>query len=148
MLTVVVDARGQGERLAGALAALTPAAVDGLVREVIVVAMREFDVAAALCEEMGALIDYDLWVSFARAKSDWLLVLPAGARFAEGWVERLGDHLAAGPRPALLRGLKAGGLFSKRPFGVLIAREAVRGLAHPNLDRLRRALGGDAARLA
>lgn len=148
MLSVIVDARAAPDRLAGLLAALTPAAVEGLVREVLVAGAAETEFLAAatgqLCDATGAEEVPDLASAVEQARGDWLLLLPAQIRFREGWVERLHDHLPSG-RPALLQGLKAGGLFGRREEGVLIRREAALGLA--TLDSLRRKQGADRVRL-
>ena len=124
MLSVIVDAQGAEDRLAGLFAALTPAAVEGLVREVLVA-----EAVDALCQDMGAEAAGDLVQAVARAKSDWILVLPAAIRFRNGWVERLADHLAAGPSEALLLGDRSGGFLQRRLSGVLVRRSAASGLA-------------------
>jgi hypothetical protein len=119
MLSVIVEAGQDEARAAGLLAALVQAAVEGLVREVFLAGVRTPALREALCEETGALPAADLGEAARRAKSDWVLVLPARIRFRDGWVERLKDHLAAGPRPAMIRGIRDGGLFGRRPVGWL-----------------------------
>ncbi|HEY8571080.1 cell wall biosynthesis glycosyltransferase [Phenylobacterium sp.] len=149
MLSVIVDAQGAEDRLAGLFAALTPAAVEGLVREVLVAGAAKTELGAeaveAICKDMGAEEVGDLPAAVAQSKSDWVLVLPAAIRFRDGWVERLRDHLAAGPADALVRGQREGGLFAKRPAGVLTRRETASGLA--GLDALLRKLDRRARRL-
>ncbi|HEY8617451.1 cell wall biosynthesis glycosyltransferase [Phenylobacterium sp.] len=146
MLSVIIDASTDEDRLAGLLAVLTPAAVEGLVKEVLVAGPTWTELVAdqvdALCEDTGAVLAGDLRQAIARARSDLLLVLPAQIRFANGWVERLGDFLAAGGRAAVLEGEKAGGLLAGRPYGVLIGKSAAAALAEPDVQALRRKLGG------
>ena len=86
MLTVIVEAGNSSDRLPALLGCLTSAAVDGLVREVLI----------------------------------------------------------AGGGEAIIPGV--GGFLRRAPFGVLAKQSRV--LAHPDLKRLRRDLGGRAARLA
>jgi hypothetical protein len=133
MLSVIVDTQGAEDRLGGLLAQLTSAAVEGLVREVLVVDAAHSeavaDAIAAMCEATGAKAVGDLADGIARAKSDWLLALPAQIRFGDGWVERLKDHVAAGPRAVVVEGLKPPGLFARRPYGMLVSRVDASGLA-------------------
>ena len=145
MLSVIVTS-GDSERLIGLLAALTPAAVEGLVREVRIVAGPPAELMDLLCEETGAEPAADLKGAAAAARSDWLLVLPPELRLKEGWVERLGNHLRSGVREAVLQG-EGGGLFRRGPYGLVVTRTAVSRLAHPDLQRLRRDLGRGTARI-
>ena len=145
MLSVVIDARGSPERLAGLLAQLTAGAVAGLVREVLVIAGRDAAGVEALCEATGAQIDGELASALQRTKADWLLLLPAELRFRDGWVERLQDALAARPRPARVVGVKRGGALARAARGVLVRRPQA--LAQPDLHRLGRRLGLAAPRL-
>lgn len=148
MLSVIVEARGPAEPLAGVLAALASAAVEGLVREVLVVAAREVELADALCEASGARLDPDVATAVQRAKADWLLVLPAEIRLRDGWVGRLKDVLVAGPTASRITGARNAGLFARSPVGVLIEKRRAAGLAHPDLQQLRGAVGRRGRRLA
>lgn len=149
MLSVIIDVEGAEDRLAGLFAVLTPAAVEGLVREVLVAGAAHAELVAdavdALCQDMGAEVAGDLVSAVSRAQSDWLLVLPAAIRLRNGWVERLRDHLAEGPTEALLHGERADNLFRARLAGVLIRRETALGLT--SLQGLRRKLGRGSRRL-
>lgn len=154
MLSIIIDTTDAEDRLAGLLAALTPAAVEGLAREVLVVDETRAEVVAAevdaLCEDMGAEIVGDLGSAVERAKSDWLLVLPADIRFRSGWIEELSDHLAKGGREAILVGEAKSGLLggmAAKPAGVLVSKAAASGLNDPDLQGLRRKLGARAVRL-
>ncbi|MET0273688.1 MAG: cell wall biosynthesis glycosyltransferase [Phenylobacterium sp.] len=154
MLSIIIDTTDAEDRLAGLLAALTPAAVDGVVKEVLVVDTSSSEVVAAevdaLCEDMGATLAGDLSDAIEQAKSDWLLVLPADIRFRNGWLEELNDHLAGGGREAILVGDAKGGLLAglgPKPAGVLVSKAAAMGLNDPDLQGLRRKVGARAARL-
>lgn len=149
MLSVIVDVEGAEDRLAGLFAALTPASVEGLVREVLVAGGAGAEVAPngvdALCRDMGAEPAGDLAGAVSKAKSDWVLVIPAAMRFRNGWVERLRDHLAEGAREGILMGERPDRLFASRLCGVLTRRETASGLT--GLEGLRRKLGRGARRL-
>ncbi|MCR5875982.1 hypothetical protein LRS10_18610 [Phenylobacterium sp. J426] len=140
MLSVIVDARAEPRRLPGLLAQLTAGAVEGLVKEVFLVAPHSEGVSA-LCEEMGAEAADTIEQALAWAKAELVLVLPADFRLRDGWVEALSDHLSEGRGAAAVEGLGEAGLFSRRPYGVLVERAGVVRLQDPDLKRLRRQLG-------
>lgn len=144
MLTVIVETGEAAERLPGLLAQLTSAAVDGLVREVVIVG-GPADLLSVLREETGAELAESLAAAIESARSDRLLVLPATLRLRGDWLASLGRHLREGGGAALVVG--EGGALSGRGYGVLIGKAAAAGLARPDLKRLRRQLGRGAARL-
>jgi len=146
MLSVIVETADDGDRLPGLLAALTSAAVEGLVREVLIAGGGPPELLDVLREETGAELAADLAGAIAAARSDRLLVLPARIRLKPDWLEALARHLRSGGGEAVVVG--DGGLIGGRPFGVLIGRAAAAGLAHPDLKRLRGELGRGAVRLA
>ncbi len=140
MLTVVIEARSGAERLPALLAQLTAGAVDGLVRQVLIVAAADQPGVAELCEETGAEAHVSLPGAARASRSDRLLVLPADFRLRDGWIGALGGHLAAGGGRALVVGLGQGRLFGPRASGLLVER----GLVQDGVDdaqRLRRRLG-------
>ncbi len=144
MLTVIVEAGDAADRLPALLGALTSAAVDGLVREVLIVGGGPPELLAVLREETGAELSASLHQAATEARSERLLLLPASIRLKPGWLVALGEHLRGGGGEALMPGL--GGGFLNRPFGVLTQRE--RALAHPDFKRLGRALRGRTLRVA
>jgi hypothetical protein len=147
MLSVIVETADAGDRLPALLAALTSAAVEGLVREVLIAGGGPLELLAVLREETGAELVGDLAEGIRTARSERLLVLPAKIRLKAGWLEMLARHLRGGDGgDAIIVG--EGGLFGEKPFGVLIGRGPAAGLAHPDLKRLRGKLGRGAARLA
>lgn len=145
MLSVIVT-RGDSTRLAGLLAALTEAAVEGVVRDVTLLAGDDPQLLDALCEATGARLADDFGQAVANARSDWLMVVPPELRLKDGWVERLADHLRDGAGEARLRGLSEGFL---RPAaqGVVVGR-AKAASAQGGLQQLARKLGRGARRLA
>jgi hypothetical protein len=147
MLSVIVETADAGDRLPALLAALTSLAVEGLVREVLIAGGGPQELLDVLREETGAELAPDIAGGILAARSDRLLVLPARIRLKAGWLEMLAKHLRSGGGEALILG-EGAGFLREKPFGVLLARSAAVGLAHPDLKRLRGQLGRGAARLA
>jgi hypothetical protein len=145
MLSVIVTP-GNPERLAGLLSALVAGVVENVVREVTIVGGGDPELLAALCEASGARVAASLPEAVAGARGDWLLVVPPELRMADGWVERLADHLREGVREARLQGLSEGFL-KRRVEGLLIARAAAGRSAQGGLQQLGRQLGRGARRL-
>lgn len=127
MISVVLVASEDLPSLAAQMAMLVPAAVDGLVKEVILVADGEPGVEA-LAEDSGARLvnasSDQLAAGAAVARADWILTLRSAPVLREGWREPLEKHLAGGAgAPAVLT--VPGGLLSKlspRLHGVLVRR--------------------------
>jgi cellulose synthase/poly-beta-1,6-N-acetylglucosamine synthase-like glycosyltransferase len=152
MLSVIIPTRDSAADLQGLLAALVPAAMDGLVREVICADAGSVDPTAEICEDSGArLLAGGLVAAAQAAKSDWVLILPPGIQLRRDWAEALKAHLIRGKRPAVLPGAREPGLaarFRAVPTGLLAetARVAAQSETRDVAD-LVRALGGGAARL-
>lgn len=146
MLSVVVTS-GNPERLAGLLAALTEAAVGGLVRDVALIEGAAPELLDALCEATGARLAADFAEAVAGARSELLLIAPPELRLRDGWVERLGDHLRDGGREARLHGISEGWL-RRAPQGVLVSRGLATASAQGGLQQLARKLGRGARRLS
>ncbi|MDZ4317484.1 MAG: glycosyltransferase, partial [Phenylobacterium sp.] len=103
MITVIVPAHDSAEPLAGLLAALVPAAVDGLVRDVIVADGDADPATVALCEDAGAtLLRGSIAAAAAVAKGNWLLIVAPEMRFPSRWIEIVADHSSRATRPALV----------------------------------------------
>lgn len=127
MISVVLVASKDLTGLAAQMAMLVPAAVDGLVKEVILVANGEPGVDA-LCEDSGARLvttsGDSLAAGAAVARGHWVLTLRSAPLLREGWREPVEKHLAGGAgAPAVLTA--PGGLLSKlspRLHGVLVRR--------------------------
>lgn len=147
MLSVIVVAgNDEGKRLPAILAALTSAAVEGLVREAVITGGAPAELLAVLRDETGADLADSLGQAIAAAKSELLLVVGAGFRPRLGWIEALQRHVQNGGREALVSG-EGGGFLKRAPYGVLIARSKAAGLVEPDLHRLRRQLGHRAPRI-
>jgi hypothetical protein len=130
MISVVLVASEDLTGLAAQMAMLVPAAVDGLVKEVILVTDGEPG-AAALAEDSGARLvttPGDLGARLAAgaavARGDWILTLRSAPALREGWREPVEKHLAGGAgAPACLT--VPGGMLSRlspRLHGVLMRR--------------------------
>jgi hypothetical protein len=143
MLTVIVEAKDSSDRLPALLGCLTSAAVDGLVREVLIAGGGPPELLAVLREETGAELVTSIAGAAGTATSDQILLLPASIRLKPSWLATLGEHLRGGGGEAIILGV--GGFLRRAPFGVLANQARV--LAHPDLQRLRRNLGSRAARL-
>jgi rSAM/selenodomain-associated transferase 2 len=92
MISVVIPALNSQAGLPAALASLVSAAVDGLVREVIVVDGGSSDATAVIAEETGARLilsargrGRQLALGAKAARFPWLLFLHADTRLGDGW---------------------------------------------------------------
>lgn len=122
MLSVIIDARLGTDGLPALLAQLTAGAVDGLVRQVLIVALPEEPGIDLLCEETGAEAHPAIGPAARAARAERLLVLPAGFRFRDGWIGALDAHLARGGSAAVVTGGGERRLFARAPSGVLVER--------------------------
>jgi hypothetical protein len=146
MLSVIIDARIGDQGLPRLLGQLTSGVVQGLVRQVAIVAAAG-PALEALCEDTGADLHPTLEAAAAAARCEHLLVVPADFRLRDGWIGAFEAHLAARGAEAVVTGLSDGGLFARRPFGVLVERRRLDGGGGADLKRLRRDLGLGARRL-
>lgn len=139
MLSVVIETLDDEDALARTLASLVGAAVEGVVREVVVCDRGSSDRTGLVAEHAGCvwLERADMAEAVRRAKGDWLLIIEPGARLESGWTEAVLRHVAeaGGParfspsrigRPGLLarlfaprRPLAAGLLIQKRQAAAL-----------------------------
>jgi len=151
MLSVIVDACRAEQELPALIMALTPGAMDGVVRDVVIVAPASTPMIEAICEETGAeAVHGGFGAAAAKARHERVLVLPADLRLKRGWIAAMNDHLARGGRDALVMGEGAGGLkglLTFAPYGLLMERERLAGLAHADLKMLRRRQRAPVARL-
>ena len=98
MLTVFILANHDAKALGRTLNALISASVDGLVREVLVVAEDTNDVASKLADDAGCnLVHPSQFPSVLKAaKGEWLMILQAGSLPEHGWAEAVGNHIESG----------------------------------------------------
>lgn len=96
MISVVVTTLNDAERLTATLASLTPAAMDGLVREVIVCDGGSSDATLEIAEDAGANVLVDergLAGGAEAARQPWLLILAVGTRLQVGWEQAVRAHM-------------------------------------------------------
>jgi len=95
MISVVIATQDDERTLGAVLAALVPAAVDALVREVIVVDAGSSDRTLEIADDAGARILKAGGVAegCALARSDWLLILNAKTAPPPGWEALALDHI-------------------------------------------------------
>lgn len=149
MLSVIVPTLNSEPDLAGLLARLVPAAVDGLVSQVIVLDAGSADGTLEISQDAGADVVSTFASALAIVRRDWVLLLPPDLRLRAGWEGAVAGHLARRAGGALVLGEREGeGLLARlrpAPSGVLVERSALRG-AGSSLDLvgLRRKHGGRA----
>jgi len=104
MVSVLMECGNEAEALARSLAALVPGAVEGLIREVVVLDRNASDGSIRVAEAAGCCFadDADLRDTLRALRSDWLFLMEPGARPLAGWIERFGDHIASSQLPARL----------------------------------------------
>ena len=142
MISVVVSTANADRDLAALLSALVPAAVDGLVREVLVADAGSTDATLAICEDAGADVVADFAAALRRARGDDVLVLPVSLRLRPGWDESVRRHLEEGGGPALLVSREPGlleRLTGPKLAGVLTRTQSLDGVG--DLAALRRRVG-------
>lgn len=147
MISVIVDARRGAEALPVLLAQLTTGAVDGLVRQVLLVAEPGQAGIDLLCEETGADAHLSLEAAAAVARASWLIAAPAEFRLRDGWIKAIEGHLAGGGKAAIVQGLDRGSVFRRPTTAVLVERGRLEGRHGADLDGLRRELGLRPARV-
>lgn len=102
MISVVIQTRNQAAGLVQTLPPLVPAAIEGLVKEVIVVDDGSTDATVEVALDSGARIiergpDGGYWTRVrAAARGDWLLLVVAGARLEADWMTAAAGHMATG----------------------------------------------------
>jgi len=104
MISVVIPTLNEADHLPLTLAALVPAAVEGLVREVVISDGGSTDGTLEAADEAGAKIvssakgrGQQLAAACALAKGPWLLILHADSRLAVGWETIALSHIRQQP---------------------------------------------------
>ena len=107
MISVVIPTLNAGDTLTATLAALVPAAMDGLIREVVAADGGSTDATLIILDDSGArLIETQpsrgaqLAAACDAAKGPWLLVLHADTRLQPGWEGAVRRHMAERPEAA------------------------------------------------
>jgi len=101
MISVIIPALNEERQITKSFASLIPAAVAGLVREVIVSDGGSSDLTARIADEAGAVLvtgpagrGGQMRAGAARAKGPWLLFLHADTALEKGWDEEIESFLA------------------------------------------------------
>jgi hypothetical protein len=102
MLSVLIETKNDEEGLARTLSSLVAAAVEGVVRDVIVRDRGSTDGTGRVAEHAGCvwLPGADIGEAIRCARADWLLLLQPGARLEAGWTEAVLEHAAGATIPA------------------------------------------------
>lgn len=114
MLTVIMESRDNEPELAQTLSALVAGAVEGIVRDVIVLDHGSGDGSLQIADAAGCrfLTEWSVDEIVRLARGDWLLLLQPGARPLFGWVDAVAEHVALNKGPARF----AGSRNHRRPF--------------------------------
>ncbi len=114
MLTIILECRDNEAELAQTLSALVSGAVEGVVRDVIVLDHGSRDGSAKVADAAGCrfLSHWDMKDVVRSARGDWLLLLEPGARPLSGWVDAVVDHVSIDGNPARFLGSRS----HRRPF--------------------------------
>lgn len=157
MLTVIMECRDNEAELAQTLSALVAGAVEGVVRDVIVLDHGSRDGSATVADAAGCrfLADWDMRDVVRSARGDWLLLLEPGARPLAGWVDAVVDHVLIEKRPARFTASPAHrppllGRFRRRPAleqGYLVSKPQAAATVSSGMALAEMAKGGTARRL-
>lgn len=158
MLSVFIDCGPDDQKLASTLASLVSGAVEGLVREVVLVDRQMGSDARKVADHAGCRViaAEDLREAIRTAKGEWLLLVEPGARLMPGWIGAVVEHVetvqagravppcarfrrAAIDRPGFLQRLRR--IRMALAEGFLVRRSQAVGLAGqsgtaPTLERL------------
>lgn len=122
MLTIIMECRDNEAELAQTLSALVTGAVEGVVRDVIVLDHGSRDGSSRVADAAGCrfLTSWDMKDVVHSARGDWLLLLEPGARPLAGWVDAIVDHVSVNKNPARFLGAPS----HRRPFFKRFGRRA------------------------
>ena len=101
MISVVIPTLNAAASLAETLTPLIHAAVEGLVREVVVADGGSRDATFEIADDAGArFLNGDLAAGCEAAKGPWLLIVAPGARLGSEWEAAAKAHMADHPKSA------------------------------------------------
>ena len=94
MLTVLMECGADDHGVAATLATLVPGAVEGIVREVVLVDRGMTAASRKVADHAGCRVvaSGELRQAVEAARGDWLLLLEPGARLQPGWIEAVIEH--------------------------------------------------------
>lgn len=97
----MIETHNDEEGLARTLVSLVGAAVQGIVRDVVVCDAGSTDGTRHVADHAGCtLAGKGLAAGLAAARGEWLLFLEPGARLTDGWTEEVTSHMANHTTPA------------------------------------------------
>ena len=109
MISVVIPTLNDEARLGRLLAALVPAAVEGVVTEVVIADGGSSDATLQIADDAGCrIVQGEEEQGRAAAKGPWLLELPPGARLQPGWIDAAKAHVEGGAAGSLRLPVKPG----------------------------------------
>jgi glycosyltransferase involved in cell wall biosynthesis len=155
MISVVIATQDHERSIGLLLTALVPAAVDGVVRQVIVVDGGSRDATLDIAKDAGADVlessgppEARLAAGCAKAKGDWLLILDAAVLPPPGWEAAARAHMEREPDKAAWFAPKRGGWLGGPPavHGLLLSKALMSELGGYNAGLVRK-LGGKLTRL-
>ena len=141
MITAFLLANHDAKALTRTMNALIGATVEGLVREVVVIAETGDEAAAKLADHAGCelIISTKFAAAVQSAKGEWLMILQAGALPELGWAEAVSNHIQSGNgaarftrSPLAERGLLKRLFQSEQPLalGLLIPKNVAHGFGN------------------
>ena len=158
MLTIIIECHDNEAELAQTLAGLVAGAVEGLVKDVVILDRGSRDGSAEVADAAGCsfLTDWELSEIVRAARGEWLLLLEPGARPLNGWVEAVAEYVSLNDAPARF----AGSRNHRRPLyrrllqrqapleqGLLVSKRQASALVRPGMELEQIARGVAARRL-
>lgn len=144
MISVVIETRNDEDALARTLASLVGAAVEGVVRDVVVCDRGSTDQTARVADHAGCVFleNADIVSGIRHARGDWLMLLEPGARLDGHWMEAVRHHVAHAAIPVRFtrtgegRRLLSRFFSAKRPLadGLVISKRQASARARPGGD--------------
>lgn len=97
MISVFIQSYNQEAELARTLSALVAGAVEGLISDVSILDEGSVDGSSKVADAAGCSFYHlhELEEAAHQMRGEWALLVEAGARPAIGWIEILGEHIAA-----------------------------------------------------
>lgn len=97
MISVFIQCHNQEAELARTLSVLVSGAVEGLISDVMILDEGSTDGSSNVADAAGCSFHHleELPSIVHQMRGDWALLIEAGARPALGWIEVLGEHIAA-----------------------------------------------------
>jgi glycosyltransferase involved in cell wall biosynthesis len=123
MISVVIATNNDERSLGQCLAALVSAAIDGLVREVILADAGSTDDTLEIADDAGArVVQGDVALACQAARADWLLIVDVATPAPPHWDEAVAAHINRGSGQAVWWGT-APLLGRKSVQGLLVSRK-------------------------